>query len=89
MLVLVSAGNHSHDIELEIERQAARVLSPDDMQANIVKAIAADARHRRLLSPAEAVNVLTVGAIHSDASVGSLPPQTFLDLTLTPVCQVR
>ena len=40
------------------------------MQALIIRAVAADARHRRLLSPAEAMNTLTIGAVHQDASAG-------------------
>jgi hypothetical protein len=39
--------------------------------------VAADARHRRLLSPAEGVNALTVGALHDDESGGALPPGWF------------
>ncbi len=37
----------------------------------MVKAIAADTRNRRLLSPADTLNGLTIGAIHSDASTPS------------------
>lgn len=76
LLFLVSAGNHVHDIELAIPRGQA--LAPQDFQVEVVRAVAGDARNRRLLSPAEAVNVLTVGAIHSDGSPGPPPPNTTL-----------
>ena len=41
----------------------------------MIRAVTSDARHRRLLSPAETVNGLTVAATHHDASTGTLPPK--------------
>jgi hypothetical protein len=70
VLFVVSAGNHAQSIVLDVPRNQVATLSPQDLQATVVKAVAADARHRRLLSPAEAVNALTIGAVHSDASTG-------------------
>lgn len=78
LLFLVSAGNHAHDVELPGPRGRARTLTPQDFQAEVVRAVAGDARNRRLLSPAEAVNVLTIGSIHSDASTSAHPPNTLL-----------
>ena len=78
LLFVVSAGNHTHDIELPVPYSQATTLTPQDLEAELVRAVAGDARNRRLLSPAEAVNVLTVGSIHSDASVGRNPPNTIL-----------
>ena len=60
-------------------------MEPTELQKQIVRAVAADARHRRLLSPAEALNALTVGATDEDASTGSLLPQwrePFVDQSL-------
>lgn len=76
ILFIVSAGNHPQPISLDVQRTQISSLSPEDLQAAVIRAVATDARHRRLLSPAEAVNVLTVGAIHSDASTGQAAPQT-------------
>lgn len=70
VLFVVSAGNHSHDIELSVPMIAARAMTPEDLQAEVLRAVAADARNRRLLSPAESVNALTFGAIHGDSSTG-------------------
>jgi hypothetical protein len=67
VLFVVSAGNHAHAIELPIPSDALPGLAPEDLQRSVLQAVAADSRHRRLLSPAEAVNVLTVGATHADA----------------------
>jgi len=68
ILFIVSAGNHVRSIELDLPRGQISTLTPNDIQTHVVKAVASDARHRRLLSPAEALNVVTVGAIHHDAS---------------------
>jgi hypothetical protein len=69
VLFVVSAGNHAQDIVCDGASDASS-MSPQELQARVVRAVAADARHRRMLSPAEAMNVLTVGAVHSDASTG-------------------
>jgi len=56
VLFLVSTGNQQRDIEMPISRANLVALNPEERQNAIVRAIAADARHRRLLSPSEAVN---------------------------------
>jgi len=70
VLFVVSAGNHAQPIEVDVPRAEIGTISPQDLQAHVIRAVATDARHRRLLSPAEAVNALTVGSIHNDASTG-------------------
>ncbi len=75
VLFIVSAGNHVASFELSLAREVFRSLPPAALQEHLIQAVAADARHRRLLSPAEAVNVLTVAAIHDDASTSALPPR--------------
>lgn len=85
VLFVVSAGNHPQRVELSAPSGALDYLKPADIQAQVVRAIAADARNRRLLSPAEGMNVLTVGAAHTDASSGKPPPRwthPFIDLGL-------
>ncbi len=85
VLFIVSAGNHPRNIELATPRGQLSSLDPQRLQAEVIKAVAADARHRRLLSPAEAVNVLTVGAVHEDSAPmpapgGSIAPLVDLGL---------
>jgi hypothetical protein len=75
VLFVVSAGNHCHRLEMRFTKGALLTLAPAELQEHVVRAVAADVRHRRLLSPAEGVNALTVGALHDDASTGALPPQ--------------
>ena len=68
VLFIVSAGNHLQDIELDVPQHDLKHLSEHDRLKAVVRALAADTRRRRLLSPAETVNGLTVGADHVDSS---------------------
>lgn len=74
VLFVVSAGNHTHDIELNLPRADLLNLSAENRERSVIEAIAADTRHRRLLSPAEALNSVTLAAIHADASVSAANP---------------
>jgi hypothetical protein len=76
VLFVVSAGNYVHDIELAATGPQFRAMTPGDVQTEVVRAVAADARHRRLLSPAEALNAITIGAVHHDASTAAPLPNT-------------
>ena len=71
VLFIVSAGNHNHDIELDVARSELPNLTPKHREMSVIKAIATDTRHRRLLSPAETLNALTIGASHQDTSKGN------------------
>lgn len=71
VLIVVSAGNHPGDLELG---PAIDPGTSDDVVTNAARARQLqDARLRSVLSPAEAVNALTVGALHADAAAGPLP----------------
>ena len=80
VLFIVSAGNHPHDIELDIPRSDLSNLAAGEREKAVIKAIAADTRHRRLLSPAETLNGLTLAATHADSS----PPSTNLRHLIDP-----
>lgn len=77
LLIVVSGGNHHRSVQLDAE-----LLDGDPVAARaaVARASYGDARQRRLLSPAEAVNVLTVGALHEDGWADELP-STVVDLT--------
>ena len=68
VLFVVSAGNHPHDLELGVPRRSLNGFWDDGRQRAVIESLAADTRSRRLLSPAETLNGLTVGASHDDAS---------------------
>lgn len=68
VLIIVSAGNQVDAIQLGISRTEFESLSPHEREASVVKALFSDARNRKLLSPAESINGLTVGSIQYDSS---------------------
>ena len=73
VLFVVSTGNHPGSIKLPSAQEPGRSLF-DGVQEQVIRSVAADTRHRRLLSPGEAVNALTVASLHDDASTGAPPP---------------
>lgn len=71
VLFVVSIGNHSENLVLKSPDGAdiAGVLSDSDaLVRETMEHLLSDALGRRLLSPSEALNVLTVGATHCDFS---------------------
>ena len=72
VLFVVSAGNHKYIKLLRAGGPTSSLF--EDSQENMIRSVAADARNRRLLSPAESVNALTVASTHEDASTELPPP---------------
>ena len=72
LLFVVSAGNHTQNISFQTPATEMRVLDWKERQRLVISALAEDTRNRRLLSPAETMNGVTVGAVHVDES-GPLP----------------
>lgn len=68
VLFIVSAGNHSTSINLQISLEDFNKLDANSKEAESVKALYRDIRNRKLLSPAESINAITVGAVHFDSS---------------------
>ncbi|MGO9120135.1 MAG: S8 family peptidase [Desulfomonilaceae bacterium] len=74
VLFVVSIGNHVENLALKSPDGAniAEVLSdPDALVRETMGHLLSDALGRRLLSPSEAVNIVTVGATHCDFSTAS------------------
>lgn len=68
VLFVVSAGNCAADIDMGMTEADFDALTPEQREDAVVKAILREGRLRRLLSPSEAINALTIGAWHRDAS---------------------
>lgn len=66
VLFVVSAGNCTGKISITTSGAEWRALSGDDLAAEVLRAMRRDQFKRRLLSPAESINCLTVGATHAD-----------------------
>jgi subtilase family protein len=78
VVIVVSAGNHSG------VQPAVSSVDLSDSEATrtaAMRSLRERARERRLLSPAEAINVVTVGALHDD-KLAYEQPDTVVDLTL-------
>ena len=73
VLFVVSAGNHTQPICLTVGATDLDAMDDAAIEREVLQAVAADARHRRLLSPAESLNALTVGSTHADSSNGESP----------------
>ena len=66
VLFIVSAGNHPRSIPLGVSREEFDSFQTDEFEAATIKALYKDARHRKLLSPAETINGISVGSVHLD-----------------------
>ncbi len=68
ILFVISAGNHSMNITTGITRADFDVLPENEKEATIVRALYNDARNRKIFSPGESINGITVGALHYDSA---------------------
>lgn len=73
VLFCVSAGNFCDPIDVGVNHAKFDSLSDEKRIELVVEAIANNLTPRRLLSPAEAINAITVGAAHSDDSGDDYP----------------
>lgn len=91
VLFCVSAGNVTSNLTLGLSEDEIRSLSDDELIKIILNNFCSNMRNRRIMSPAEAINVLTIGAIHSDKSSVTyqshrldLLPSSLLPSPITP-----
>lgn len=74
VLFCVSAGNFLGAIDLGVTEDEFNQLNNERIIKNTLQVIYNSASHRRLISPAEAINAITVGASHQDSStIGAMP----------------
>jgi hypothetical protein len=90
-LFCVSAGNYRDVINVGLPNNQFAALADDQKIEHILKCIERQLSHRRLLSPAESLNALTIGAMHKDAS-GNYEPAQRIDVLpdaamFSPVCR--
>lgn len=68
VLFCVSAGNYLEDIDIGLPVPDFQALTGEKRVEHVLKCIHAQLSGRRILSPAESINAITVGATHSDNS---------------------
>jgi hypothetical protein len=67
VLFCVSAGNYLDAIDIGLSRPDYVALADSAKVEHVLKCIQAQLSGRRILSPAESINALSVGAIHTDS----------------------
>jgi len=67
VLFCVSAGNYLDAIDIGLSRPEYEALSDDARVEHVLKCVQAQISGRRILSPAESINALSIGAIHTDS----------------------
>lgn len=68
VLFVVSSGNHSKAVTVPQPGGIFDRFNSDTKATEFFKAVQNDSWERKLLSPAESVNAITVGSLHSDES---------------------
>lgn len=68
VLFFVSAGNMPADLSVPVPYGTLSTLSVDERQQLAVSALVANSVERRVLSPGESINAITVGSVHADGS---------------------
>lgn len=79
VLFCVSAGNYLDAIDIGLSGPDYLALADEKRVAHVLKCIQTQLSGRRILSPAESINAISVGATHSD-SVKSFYPGQRTDL---------
>lgn len=80
VLFTVPTGNLASlgsGLELDVPREAYEDLSPEERASAALEAVERDTQFRRLLSPAESLNALTVGGTYADGSKFTTPANRF------------
>lgn len=68
VLFCVSAGNITDSIYLGMDATELAGITDDERIVAVLSALYADRRNRRILTPSESINAITVGALHDDQS---------------------
>lgn len=90
LLFVISAGNHLDDLECEdVNTTGFEALNADERARLALRLSASAMATRRVLAPAEAMNALTVGALHHDEVPASASPSMTFDVWLnTGMCTI-
>jgi hypothetical protein len=69
VLFVISAGNQVDDLTLDCSEADFNLSTPEDIQKLALANIVSNDYNRKILSPSESINAITVGASHSDLSI--------------------
>ena len=79
VLFCVSAGNYTDDMDIGLDIPSFQAMTAQQKVEHVLKLIQTQLSERRILSPAESINAITVGARHTDET-GSYPLAQRTDL---------
>ena len=65
VLFVVSAGNPGTEVTIPAPPASIAAMSDEDLRSHTLRSMAQQRLQRRLLTPAESINALTVGALHA------------------------
>lgn len=68
VLFVISAGNHVQEMNISVSDREFSDFTEFQREKEVLKTCIRDSRNRRLISPAESMNAITVGGLHSDSS---------------------
>lgn len=94
VLFIVSAGNVTDDLILTVNEAELNSLSPSDRIKECLNAMQNSLGQRRLLSPAESMNSIAVGALHADADTYHVPDRQIdvlhgdIETMISPISRV-
>ena len=92
VLFIISAGNKADHLLLDINASDFDIASADDIEKLVLQKIISDNLDRKILTPAESINSLTVGSCHHDLSViGNFPNRKNLissNYLLAPISRI-
>jgi hypothetical protein len=74
VLFIISVGNQLTELGLNLTGDELAALDSDERQKQVFRALAMTAHVRRLLSPAESINALSIGSLHDDESRDAIEP---------------
>lgn len=66
VLFIISVGNHSKNLDIGLTKIEFGALTQIAKEKCILQTISNDSRNRRILSPSEAINSISVGSLQSD-----------------------
>lgn len=79
-IFVISAGNYDDSVSLSATTEDFLAMDTGDQQLEVLRSLRHAIPHRRLISPSESINAVTVGAIHADNVIADVPDH-LLDIT--------
>lgn len=77
VLFIISCGNFTEDIEIELNSSSFESLPPSQKESLLLASIIKSNYNRKIIAPAESINAITVGAFNSDEYNGNYTTNSY------------